>query len=150
VAQETHDQRGADRTFLAGAPDAVDDGLEGHAACGMGLRIEEDLGVPHVVGGGPGEIGRGHVIEVLFGEQDTRAGVINIEEGLQIAESVGLAQRLDRGIRQRYAVPLRQRKDQFGLQRALDMDVQLSFRHLLKGGAQLLGQHDFLRLKAVW
>jgi hypothetical protein len=99
VAQEAHDQAGADRGVLAGAPDAVDDGLEGDAARGMGLRVEEDLGMAHIVGGGARQVGGGHVVEILLGQQHAGAGVINIEEGLQIGESVRLAQRFDRGIR---------------------------------------------------
>ena len=43
---------------LAGMVQALDHGLERHAARGMGLRIEEDLGMHHVVGCGALEVGQ--------------------------------------------------------------------------------------------
>jgi ABC-type Fe3+ transport system permease subunit len=54
VAQEAQDQRGAHAQFgpglHAGLVQAVDDRLHRHAARRVGLRVEEHLGVHHVVG----------------------------------------------------------------------------------------------------
>ena len=62
-------------------------------------------------------------------QQHAGAGVVDVEEALQVGEGVGRAQRLDAGVGQRHAVALRQREDQLGLERALDVDVQLGLGH---------------------
>ena len=143
VAQEAHDQRGADRSVLAGARDAVDDGLERHAARGMRLRVEEDLRVADIVGVRAGQVRHRHVVEVLLGQQDTCAGVINVQERLQIGESVRLTQRFDRCVGKCHPIPLRQLKNQLGLERAFNVDVQFCLRHRLQQVAQLFVQHGF-------
>ena len=59
VAPEAEDQLRADAELggglLATALEAVDDRGEGHAAAGVALRIEKDLGVAHIVGRGAPE-----------------------------------------------------------------------------------------------
>jgi len=57
----------------------------------VGLRVEEDLGVADLVGPAPLQIGPGHVVEILRLEQHLRAGVVDIEKGLQVTEVVGRA-----------------------------------------------------------
>jgi hypothetical protein len=93
VAQEAQDQLGADAQFAAhrcaGAVQAADHGLHRHAARGVGLRVEEDLGVHHVVGRGALEVGPGHVVEVLLGQQHAGAGVVDVQKALQVGEGVG-------------------------------------------------------------
>ena len=116
MAQEAHDQAGADGALLASAPDAVDHCLNGNAARGMGLRVEKDFRVQDVVGMGARQIGRGHVVEVLFGEQHACTGVIDIEKRLQIGEGVRGAQLFHRAVGQRDAISLSQLKDQFRLE----------------------------------
>ena len=140
MAQETQNQLRA-HTQLGlgihtGAVQAVNHHLHGHAALGVGLRIEEHFGVDHVVGGGTLQVGPGHVVEVLLVQQDAGPGVVNIQKALQIGEGVGGAQSLHAGIGQLHTVARGERKNQLGLQRAFNVDVQLGFGH----GAQQLGQ----------
>jgi hypothetical protein len=113
VAQEAHDQGGADRRVPAGAPDAVDHGLERHAARGMGLRVEENFGVAHVVGRGAPQVGRRHVVEILLREQHAGAGVVNVEKRLKIIECISFAQAFNRFVGQPDPISLSQLKDQF-------------------------------------
>ena len=100
----------------AGAVQAVNHHLHGHAALGVGLRIKEHFGVDHMVGGGALQIGPGHVIKILLVQQDTGPSVVNIQKALQIGEGVGRAQSLHVGIGQRHTVARGERKNQFGLQ----------------------------------
>ena len=140
VAQEAQDQRRAHAQLvlglLAGAVQAVDHGLHAHAARGVRLRVEEDLGVHHVVGCRTAQVGPGHVVEVLLLQQHAGAGVVDVQEALQVGEGVGAAQLLHARVGNLHAVALGQREDQLGLERALDVDVQLGLGH----AAQQLGQ----------
>ena len=88
---------------------------ERHAAVGVGLGIEEDLGVPDVVGGDALEIGEGQVLEVLAGQQHVRPGVVDVEEVLQVGEVIGRPNRLDAVERDGHPVPLGQLEHQLGL-----------------------------------
>src|SRR5204862_1391363 len=69
MPQKTKDERGADAQLglgvVASAMQAADDGAHGHVALGVGLRIEKDFCVHHVVGGGTLEVGPGHVVKIL-------------------------------------------------------------------------------------
>ena len=127
MAQEAHDQRAADAELAlranAGSREAADHRLEAHAARGMGLRIEEQFGVDDVVGGCAREIRHCHVLEILCLNQHARAGVVDVEEALQVGERIGGAQRSHARVRERDAIALRQREDQLGLERAFDVDV---------------------------
>jgi hypothetical protein len=120
----------------AGAVQAVNDRFDRHAARGMRLRVEEHLGVHHVVGGGALQVSPGHVEEVLLLQQHAGAGVVDVQEALQVGEGIGLAQLLDAGVGNAHAVALREREDELGLQRAFDVHVQLGLGH----GAQQVGQ----------
>jgi hypothetical protein len=67
VAQEAQDQLGADAELGMRARQArcrPTITVPWHAARGVGLRVEEELGVHHVVGRGALEVGPGHVEEV--------------------------------------------------------------------------------------
>jgi hypothetical protein len=50
------------------------------------------------------EVGPGHVEEVLLLQQHAGAGVVDVQEALQVCEGVGRAQRLHAGVGQRHAV----------------------------------------------
>ena len=54
----------------------------------------------HVVGRGALQVGPGHVVEVLLLQQHAGAGVVDVQEALQVGEGVGAAQLLDAGVRQ--------------------------------------------------
>ena len=142
VAQEAHDQGRADAQFgagaLTGAVQALDHDLERHASVGVRLRIEEQLGVHDVVRFGLEEVGPGHVVKVLLFQQDRGPGVVDVEEALQVGEGIGRTQGFDAGVAQRDAVALRQGEDQFRLQRALNVHVQLGLGHSLHQGGQLV------------
>jgi hypothetical protein len=127
--QEAQDQFRVDAELAlrarARGGQARDHGRHRHAALGVRLRIEEQLGAQHPVGVGALEVRPGHVVEVLLVQQHAGPGVVDVEEGLQVGEGVGRAQRLDARIGEREPVPLRQRENEFRLERALDVDVEL-------------------------
>ncbi|MOA23345.1 hypothetical protein D3C78_1439590 [compost metagenome] len=102
----------------------------------MGLRVEEDFGMHHVVAHGPCQVGARHVVEVLLVQQHARARIVDVEKTLQVGECVGTAQGRHIGVGQLHLVALGQRKNQFRLQRAFDMDVQLGLGHVAQQGRQ--------------
>ncbi len=132
VAQEAEDQARRYAQLRLGAvhprDQALDHDGEGHAPVGMGLGVEEDLGVADVVGGGALEIGEGQILEVLTGQQHGGARVIDVEEVLQVREVIGRAHGLDAVVGDGDAVALRQFEHQFGLERAFDVQVQFGLR----------------------
>jgi hypothetical protein len=101
VAQEAQDQAGADAQLrlrlLARPVQAVDHHADGHATVGVGLRVEEELGMHHVVGRGALEVGPGHVEEVGLVQQHAGTGVVDVQEALQVSEGIGRAQCLHAG-----------------------------------------------------
>ena len=101
VAQEAQDQVAREAELAlgpgAGARQAADHGADRHAARGVRLRVEEQLGADDVVGGGAAEVRHRHRLEVALVQQDAGAGVVDVEEALQVGERVGRAQRLDVG-----------------------------------------------------
>src|SRR5260370_23998127 len=112
VPQETEDEPARDAkprlAVLQSAMDAGDHRFERHAAIGVGLGIEEDLRVAHALGGGPREIRPGQVVEILLLEEHAAAGVIDVEERLQIAENVCATNLSDRSVREPDAIAPRQ------------------------------------------
>ena len=129
VAQEAHDQAGADAVAspgaVQGAGQTVDDGADRDAARGVRLRVEEDLGVPYALLLGAREVGVGEVGEVVLGAQHGHQRVVEVQERLEIGEGVGAAQLVLGGVGQRDAVALGEREGQLGLQGALDVQMQL-------------------------
>ena len=103
--------------------DAVDHGLKRHTAIGVCLRIEEDLRMAHALAGRPVEIRPGQVVEVLFLEQYPAARIVDVEEGLQVAEDVGAANVVHRGIGHGDTVAARQREHEVRLERAFDVKM---------------------------
>src|SRR5690348_102808 len=91
----------------------------------MTLRIEEDLGMPHVLRRSLAKVSHRQVIEVLLVQQHAHTLVVEVEEVLQIGEAIGRAQRVDRREAQRDLVALGEGHHQLGLEAALDVDVQL-------------------------
>ena len=150
MAQETHDQQGADTEFGlridAGAVQSVDNRFHADPARRVRLRIEKKLGMRHVVCSSAGEISHRHVMEILLGDQHAGAGVVDVQKALQIGEGISAAQFLHAGIGKRHAVALGQRKDQFWLQRAFDVDVQFGLGHLPEQRGQAVGGNGFDKL----
>jgi hypothetical protein len=123
----------------------VDHRAHRHAARGVGLRVEEQLGVDDAIGVGPREVRDRQVVEVLGVAQHVAAGVVDVEERLQVGELVGAAQRLDRPPAEIDAVAGRLGQHHLGLERALDVQVQLDLgqrgdQALERGGQG--GDHD--------
>ncbi|MNM58562.1 hypothetical protein D3C81_697950 [compost metagenome] len=120
VAQETQDQPAADAQLFTTMPkrqaDAIEHYLERDATIGVGLRVEERLGVNDVLRLAALQVGPGQVIEVLFGAQHVCAPVIEIEELLQVVEGIGAAQGLYIVPGQSDLVALGQGEQQLGLQ----------------------------------
>ena len=140
VPQEAQDQRTAQAqrplSLLPGPCQPLDHRAHGNAAGRVGLRVEEHLGMHHTIGSRLTEIGHRHIEEVLLLQQHRRPGVVEVQEALQVGEGVGLTKRLHAGVRQVHAVASCQRKDQLGLERALDMDVQFGLGHALQQAGQ--------------
>src|SRR5215210_4634133 len=97
---------------------------------GMGLRVEEDLGVAHALGGGPSEIGPGQVVEVPLVEQYLGALVVEVQEQLQVGEVVSLANLPHRAVPEPYPIASGDLEHHFRLQRAFDVNVQLRLGYL--------------------
>ncbi len=128
VTQEAQDQPAGHAQLLLAVGQRLGDAayhhLEGNAAIGVGLGIEEGLGVDDVLLLALEQIGPGQVIEVLLGTQHVGAGVVEVEEFLQVAEVVGGAQGLDVRPGQGDAMALGQLEQQLGLQGAFQVQVQ--------------------------
>ena len=86
VAEEAHDEGRRHSIPFDGKVDgpcqAGDHRLDGDAAGGVHLGVEEDLGADDVVGVGSLEIGPGKVVEILLGAEDGRRRLVDIEEAL--------------------------------------------------------------------
>src|ERR1700730_13127937 len=117
--------------------DAGNDGLERDPPIGMGLGIEEDLRVFYALAGGPFQVCPGQVVEILLLEQYPAAGVIDVEERLQVAEYVGAPDLLNRGIGQANAVSAGQREHQLGFEGALDVKMQLGLGQVSGEGREV-------------
>ncbi|MNI33084.1 hypothetical protein D3C73_870120 [compost metagenome] len=141
VAQEAEDQAGGHAQFGLGPVHARDQALdhhaEGHAPVGVGLGIEEDFGVAHIVGGGALEIGEGQVLEILSRQQHGGARVIDVEKVLQVGEVIGRAHGLDAVIGDGDAVAPGQLEHQLGLEAAFDVEVQFGLRQAGDEGVEV-------------
>ena len=91
---------------------------------------EERLDVEHVVGRRAFEVAVREVVEVLLGLQHVHALVVDLEERGQVVEVVGVDDVLRRVVLERDAVLLRQLEDVLGLQRTLEVHVQLALGHV--------------------
>jgi len=69
--------------------------LEWDAAIGVSLRVEEDLGMAHIVGVGPDEVRPRQIVEVALLEQHTGAFIVDVEKRLQVGEVVCCSHLLD-------------------------------------------------------
>ena len=129
VAQEAHDEPVGNSELGFGVSqrslDPAQHRLERHPAFGVALRIEENLDVADIVGVGALEVGPGQVIKVLLGLEDAHPLVIDVEEILEVGEGVGRAHLLRRLERNRHPVALGEREQHLGLERALDVEVEL-------------------------
>ncbi len=76
----------------------------------------------------PGQVGPGHVREVLLRLQHGHVGVVQVQEGLQVRELVARAQLLQVRVGQFDPVAFRQREDQLRFQRSFNMQVQFRDR----------------------
>ncbi len=94
----------------------------------MSLRVEEDLDVHGSLRVGSVEIRPGQAVEVIRVPQHVGTRIVDVQKRLQIGELVGPPQILDGRVRQPHPVLGRQLKGELGLERALDMHVQLRFR----------------------
>ena len=108
----------------------------------MALGIEEDLGMTHPIVGGPVEVGGHEVVEVIRGAEDLATLVVDVEERLEVAESVGGMDLVDVLERQRQPVSGGEAKHHVRLQRALYMDMQLG---LGKTGDQIVHVRGLIR-----
>src|SRR5438552_5683791 len=96
VPEEAGDQSARDLQPVAAVlqcpMDAADHGLEGNAPVGVGLRIEEYLGMADTLAGRAAQVGGGQLVKVLLLQQHLAARVIEVEERLKIAEDIGSSQ----------------------------------------------------------
>ncbi len=135
MAEETQDQSRLDPErrcgILSRAIEAVDDRGEGDAARRVGLRVEEHFNVADILGTRTIEIGQRQIVEILCGQQNRHAAIIDVEKILQTGEPVGLAQRLDGIVGDADAIASRQGDDELGLETALDVNMQLALRQMV-------------------
>ena len=135
VAQEAHDQPAAQAERRLGvllrAVEALDDRLERHPARRVGLGVEEHLGVDDVLGAGLPEVRHREVVEVALGEQHAHPLVVDGEERGEIVEVVCAPHLLDGGVRKLEAVAGGELELQLGLERALEMHVELGLGQAL-------------------
>ncbi len=108
-----------------GSPDAGQHRLELDAARGVGLGVEEDLGVEDVLRPGLLEVGPRQVVEVLLRQQDAHPLVVLGEEGRQVVEVVGGPHLGGRGVRQVHPVAAGEDELELRLERPLDVEVEL-------------------------
>jgi hypothetical protein len=128
VAQEAHDELDAQAEsglrVQPGAVQPADHGLERYPAAGVGLGIEEDLGVDHVLGAGPAEVRHGQVVEVLLGQQYRHALVVGGQERGQVGEGIAGPHAGGGDVGQADPVARRQLEFELRLQGALEVQVQ--------------------------
>ena len=133
MAQEAEDQVRGQIKAGAGFPytgeQPARDHAEGNTARGVGLRVEENLGVADIVRGGSFEIGDCKIAEILFGLEHASARIIDVEKVLQARETICRAHLLDGPERNVGLVALCESEHEFRLETALDVQVQFGFRH---------------------
>ena len=129
VTQEAQDQlrRDAEPRVRLGhrVAQPADHGVDRDATRGMRLRIEEQLRVDHPIGVRAREVRHRERVKIGAIAKHVAAGVIEVEKRLQVVERVGGAECLDRRIRQLDPVLAGEREHHLGLERALDVEVEL-------------------------
>ncbi len=129
VAQEAQDQARRDAELgdavIEGPADPRATGLEGDAALGVRLGVEEDLGMAHALAGRLGQVGHGEVVEVLPGAEHGAVGVVDVQEGPEVVEDVGATERGHVGVGQVHLVAGRQLERQLRLESPFDVHVEL-------------------------
>ena len=85
----------------------------------MFLRVKKHLGVDDILRCCLRQISISEVIEILAGEQNLHAVIINRQKAWQIMEGIAGLHRRNIGKGQRQSVALGQRKFHLGLKRAL-------------------------------
>ncbi|GAA4854623.1 hypothetical protein GCM10023201_55750 [Actinomycetospora corticicola] len=127
VAQEARDEprRHSGRGRGEGARDPLQHRLDRDATGEVGLRVDEQLDVAHPGRRGPRQVRLRHRREVRRLPEHRHVRVVEVEEVLEVVEGVAGAQVLEVAVGQGHPVPLGQLHDQLGLERALDVDVQL-------------------------
>ena len=108
---------------------------------GVGLGVEEDLGVDAAVRRQPLEIGHRQVVEIRPRLQHRGPGIIDVEEVLQAAEVIGRAHGLHRGEGNGHPVASGEREHQLRLQRPLDVQVQLGLGQAADEVGEAVGRH---------
>ena len=92
IAQKAHDELRVDAQAIGGldlgSTQAFDDRGELHPSGGVGLGVEEDLGIDQVLVGDRLEVGHAELVEVELGHEHGVALVAGIEERRQIIELV--------------------------------------------------------------
>ena len=127
MPQEAQDQLRADAELAPAIQqslvDALDHGGEGNPPAGVCLGVEEDLRVQDVVAMDSRQVRPGQVVEILLGQEDACALIVEIQEFLKAVKLVGGSQILDRSVREINPVAARDLEHQLRLQRAFDVHV---------------------------
>src|SRR5574340_854981 len=148
VAQERQDEAERDAeqllAILESTHDTGDHGAEMDAARRMRLRVERGLDMTYVLSRRSHEVVPGEIVEVLFGHECGAAGVVKIQERLQIAEVIGGAGLLGGGVGEIDTVARREREHHLGLECSLKVQVELRFRQAQSEGIQVV-RHVCLR-----
>ena len=95
------------------------------AVCAWGSKKTSDVAYGLV--GHPVEVGAGQVAEVLLSEQNGHALVVDIEEVLQVRETVSVTGLVHGGKGQSDSIALGNGQHQLRLESTFDVDVQFGF-----------------------
>lgn len=124
--------------------DAPDNRFKWDAPIGVGLGIEEDFHVANILLRGTLKIGPGQIKEILLGEKRAGSFIIDIQERLEIVKAIRLAKLLDRLNSKGQVIAPGHLAQQFRLQCALNMHMQLCFWKIANELDQIVrGYHLF-------
>ncbi len=132
MTQKAHDELdlesvGASR-FVGRPVKPIENGLECYPPGRVSLRVEEYLRVSKPLGPDLSQIGSRQIMEIGLVLQDRHALVVKVEKILKPGETIGLAQRLDRIIRQSHPVAGGEGEHELRLEGSFDVEMQLRFR----------------------
>lgn len=124
--------------------DAPDNRFKWDASIGVGLGIEEDFHVSNILLCCTLKIGPGQIKEILLGKKRAGSFIIDIQERLEIMKAICLAKLLDRLKSKSQVIAPGHLMQQFRLQCALNMHVQLCFRKITNELVQIVGGHHLI------
>src|SRR2546426_12268462 len=109
--------------------DSFDDRVKWYAARGMRLWVEENFGMADVLFFCLSEVSPREVVEITIAEKHTAALVVYVQKRLEIGKFIRPPDLFRRSKRNTDVVPRGKVKHQLGLERPLEVQMQLGFGH---------------------